>query len=104
MMTILCNSDDYYKIIGSPGTQILVLGENGEQWTEEVRKVLDLRQIGYHFLPWHALEDVRLQSEMVYYPVIQVWLDGNLKGELVGYQSEDLGNLLAKTFSKRKKG
>lgn len=102
--TTPCSSDAYYQLIDSLGTHVVVLGEFDEQWTQEVIKALDLRQVTYHFFPWHAIEDVRLQLEIVYYPVTQVWIDGGLKGELIGYQAEEISTLITRSFIRRKRG
>jgi len=102
--TTPCSSDAYYQLIDSLGTHVVVLGEVDEQWTQEVIKALELRQVDHQFFPWHALEDVRLQLEIVYYPVTQVWIDGNLKGELVGYQAEEISTLITRSFIRRKRG
>jgi len=87
-MTIQSDQDNYYDIIGRKGYQIIVLGEIGETWTDEVLHMFEREELSVQFFSWQNCIDLRLQLETVYYPVIQLWRDGNLKAEYVGYHNE----------------
>ena len=93
MMTIL-SEDSYYDIIDSSGCSLVVFGERGEQWTEEVLGFFKGEEVPVHFLPWGEIPELRLQLEMVSYPAVQLWDSGSLRAELSGYHCESLKNLI----------
>ena len=94
-MTIQSKPDSYYDIIESPGYHLIVLGEMDEQWTEEVLSVLEMEGICFDFFPWSKHVDLRLQLEAVYYPITQLWYNGSLKSEFVGYHNESIKDIIS---------
>ena len=88
------SENDYYNIIDSSGFHLIVLGDRNDQWTEEVLKLLAEEEVHVDFFPWCDVVDLRLQLELVSYPVIQLWISGRLKTEYVGYHCEALKNLI----------
>jgi len=93
MMTIR-SEDDYYDLIESSGITVLVLGENGEVWTDEVLRLLEDEEMHVDFFPWPAIPELRLQLELVHYPVLQIWHSGSLQHEFVGYHCESIKTIL----------
>jgi hypothetical protein len=94
-MTMTIRSEkDYYNLIDSSGTHLIVLGDRDEQWTEEVLKLLAEEEVHVDFFLWGDVVDLRLQLELVSYPVVQLWSSGTLKTEYVGYHCEALKNLI----------
>jgi len=92
--TTIRSNDEYYELTESPDTMVIVLGEVGELWTEEVLKMLEEGEVHVNFFPWASIEDVRLQLEAAYYPILQVWRGGSLRHELVGYHCESIKKIL----------
>jgi hypothetical protein len=93
--TIQSNEDKYYDLIESAGYQLIVLGEVGEQWTDEVLAVLDGGAgLEVNLFPWAQVVELRLQLEIVCYPVTQLWHSGSLQAEFVGYHNEELKNII----------
>lgn len=88
------SEDDYYDLIEASGTQVLVFGEMGEMWTIEVLKLLEEDEVPVNFFPWQEIVELRLQLELVHYPVLQVYHSGSLQYELKGYHCEGLKNIL----------
>lgn len=97
---IWSNEDQYYNIIESSGRHFIVLGEIGEQWTDEVLNVFKAAGVKVHLFPWASVTKLRLQLEIVHYPHIQLWSSGKLLREIGGYHNETLQNLIV--FSNRK--
>ena len=93
-MTIQSNEDKYYDLIESAGYQIIVLGEIGEQWTDEVLAVFEDAGLEINLFPWSQIVELRLQLELVYYPVTQLWHSGSMQAEFVGYHNEELKNII----------
>jgi hypothetical protein len=94
-MTIQSSEDQYYELIESPtGYQLIVLGEVGEQWTDEVLYVFEMAGLHVNLFPWAEIVDLRLQLEIIYYPVIQLWHSGSLRTEFVGYHNESIKNII----------
>jgi hypothetical protein len=94
MMTIQSELDSYYDIIDFPGYHLIVIGEIGEQWTDEVLSVLEMEDIHVDFFPWVQHVDLRLQLEVIYYPITQLWQNGSLKMEFVGYHNESVKDIV----------
>jgi|GEM_PF-6775676 len=84
----------YYDLIDSSGYQLIVFGEEGEQWTDEVLKLLEDADVKFHFFSWSLIPELRLQFEILHYPITQLWYDGNLKVEFTGYHNEALKDIL----------
>lgn len=93
-MTTLFKEDDYYEIIALSGYNIIVLGEVGEQWTDEVLRVFNAAGLDVSLFHWPQAIDLRLQLEILYYPLTQLWHNGSLKVEFTGYHNESLKNIL----------
>lgn len=89
-MTIQSSGDRYFDVIEAKGYQVIVLGEIGEQWTDEVLSLFEREDVDIVFFPWSKSVDLRLQLETVYYPFIQLWRDGSLKAEFTGYHNEEI--------------
>jgi hypothetical protein len=92
--TIQSNEDTYYDIIEAAGYNIIVLGEIGEQWTNEVVDVLEDAGLEINLFPWAKIAELRMQLEIVYYPVTQLWHSGSLQTEFVGYHNESIKNII----------
>jgi len=92
------SEQDYYEIIESQGSHILVLGEIGEQWTTEALAIFEKAEIKINFFPWDQIEELRLKLEITTYPVIQLWANGSLKREVIGYQFELIKNMANRYF------
>lgn len=88
------SEDEYYEIIESAGYHLIVLGEIGEQWTDETLLVLGETGLEINLFPWPQVVDLRLQLEVVYYPVTQLWHSGSLQAEFVGYHNESLKSII----------
>lgn len=93
MMTIR-SEDQYYDIIDAAGYQVIVLGEIGEQWTDETLAVFEDAGLPVNFFPWAAIVELRLQLEVIYYPITQLWHSGSLQSEFVGYHNEALKDII----------
>ena len=93
-MTIQSNEDQYYELIESTGYQIIVLGEVGEQWTDEVLCVFEMAGLPVNLFSWAEIVELRLQLEVIHYPVIQLWHSGSLQSEFVGYHNESIKNII----------
>jgi len=93
-MTTQSDEDKYYEIIEAPGYQIIVLGEEGEQWTDEVLAVLKDSGLNINLFPWAQIVELRLQLELVHYPVVQLWHSGSLQSEFVGYHNESIKDII----------
>lgn len=92
------SEQDYYDLIESEGSKILLLGEIGEQWTTEALAIFEKAGIKINFFPWDQIEELRLNLEITTYPVIQLWANGSLKREVVGYQFELIKNMANRYF------
>ena len=88
------SSDTYYDLIDSKGCKVIVFGELEEQWTDEVLDIFEREEIDTFFFPWSKCLDLRLQLEIIYYPYIQLWVNGRLQMELIGYHNESIKNLI----------
>jgi hypothetical protein len=97
-MMMIQSEEDYYNLIGREGSHILLLGEIGEQWTTEALAIFEKSGIKINFFPWDKIEDLRLNLEIVTYPVVQLWTNGAMKREVIGYQFELLKNLANRYF------
>lgn len=93
-MMIQSNEDRYYEIIDSSGYQLIVLGEIGEQWTDEVLNVFEVAGLEVNLFPWAQVVELRLQLEILYYPLTQLWHNGSLKTEFTGYHNESLKRII----------
>ena len=93
-MMIQSNEDRYYEIIDSSGYQLIVLGEIGEQWTDEVLNVFEVAGLEVNLFPWMQVVELRLQLEILYYPLTQLWHNGSLKTEFTGYHNESLKRII----------
>ena len=93
--TTIRSENDYYDLIEAAGTTVIVLGETGEMWTDELMKLLTEEEVPLvNFFPWPSIVELRLQLEFVHYPVLQVWHSGSLQHELVGYHCESVKTIL----------
>ena len=88
------SESDYYDIIDSSGSHLLVLGDKDEQWTIETLRILEEEEVSVDFFPWGEICDLRLQLEFISYPVIQLWKSGSLKAELLGFHGDSLKRLI----------
>jgi len=88
------SESDYYDIIGSSGCRLIVMGERGEQWTEETLRLFQDDEVRVDFLPWSQVADLRVQLELVFYPAVQLWRAGALKAEVSGYHCDSLKKLI----------
>ena len=95
-MTTQSDSDQYYDITSASGSHLILFGELGEQWTDEVLGLLETEELDVFFFPWSSVVDLRLQLDLIYYPVVQIWNAGSLKAELVGYHHESLTTIIDK--------
>lgn len=93
-MMIQSNEDRYYEIIDSSGYQLIVFGEIGEQWTDEVLNVFEVAGLEVNLFPWTQVAELRLQLEILYYPLTQLWHNGSLKIEFIGYHNESLKRII----------
>jgi hypothetical protein len=93
MMTTWSESD-YYNIIDSSGSHLIVLGDKDEQWTIETLRLLEEGEVHVDLFPWGEISDLRLQLELASYPVVQLWNSGSMKAELLGHHGESLKNLI----------
>lgn len=84
----------YYSSIDRETPTVLVLGEIEEQWTSMTMSYLEHNSVSVVFLPWSQLQEVRLSSELVYYPITQLWMGGKLQQEVVGYHAEELRQVI----------
>lgn len=75
-----------------------VLGEMNEHWTSISVNYLTEQGVPIFFYPWSKIQDIRLQFEVVKYPIVQLWLGGELKAEVIGYQEEPLESLSRQFF------
>ena len=91
--------DFYYEAISRVSNTILVLGERPEQWTSMTLDFFERHRIPVSFFDWNELTNLRLQLELTRYPVIQLWIKGNLIEEIHGYHNENLRRLIAKYYS-----
>ena len=91
---IQSDPDIYYDIIESSGYHIIVLGEQGEQWTDEVLDVFEREGLSVDFFSWASCVELRLQLEVIYYPITQLWHDGSMKTEFVGYHNESIKDII----------
>lgn len=80
----------YYKLIENPRPVIMVLGDQGEQWTSAVLAFFEKNNVPVFFFPWSKLVNVRSSLNLVYYPVTQCWNNGKLELEVIGYQTYEL--------------
>lgn len=94
MMMTIWSESDYYNIIDSSGSHMIVLGDKDEQWTIETLRLLEEGEVRVDFFPWGEISDLRLQLELVSYPVVQLWESGSMKVELLGHHGESLKNLI----------
>jgi hypothetical protein len=85
---------DYYDVIEASDHVLLVLGDKDEQWTQETLRFLEEKEVPVNFFPWEEICELRLQLELVSYPVIQVWKAGSLKQEIVGFHLESLKKIV----------
>ena len=88
----------YYSSIEREDLTVIILGEAEEQWTSMTMAYLENNSVQMLFLPWSEMQDVRLSSELVYYPVTQLWTDGKLQQEVVGYQADELRQVINTYF------
>ncbi len=88
--------DHYYNIIELPGRRCLLLGEEGERWTEAIIDLFEDAGIKLYLFSWSKSIDIRLELELVSYPFLQVWRDGSLYKEVIGYNNDDYQRLLQK--------
>ena len=94
-MMIQSNEEDkYYEIIDSSGYHLIVFGEVGEQWTDEVLNVFEVAGLEVNLFPWPQVTELRLQLEILYYPLTQLWHNGSLKAEFTGYHNESLKHVI----------
>ena len=93
MMTTRSESD-YYNLIEAPGRHLIVMGDQDEQWTGEVLRCAEEEGVRVDFIPWREAADLRVQLELVYYPAVQLWVNGRLEQELSGYHCESLKRLI----------
>jgi hypothetical protein len=93
-MMIPSNEDRYYESIESSGYRLIVFGEIGEQWTDEVLHVFQTEGLEVDLFPWEASVELRLQLEVLYYPLTQLWHNGSLKVEFTGYHNESLKDII----------
>lgn len=91
---MMSSEDRYYEIIESAGYHIIVFGEEDEQWTGEVLHIFQGEELEVAFFPWEDAVDLRLQLEILYYPLTQLWHNGSLKAEFTGYHNEALKNII----------
>ena len=94
MTTTIRSEQDYYDLIEAPGSHVIVFGEVGEMWTEEVLKLLEEEVKDLDFFPWQEVIELRLQLELVHYPVLQIWHSGSQQHEIVGYHCESIKTVL----------
>jgi hypothetical protein len=93
------NPDDlYFTVIEQPGPTVVVLGEADEQWTSMTISYLEKNAVTVEFLPWAHLHNVRLALEVTQYPIVQCWVGGKMRREVVGYQAEGLRQLVDDYF------
>jgi hypothetical protein len=106
MMTIPYNDPEqlYYQVIEREEPTIVLLGDQAEQWTSLTLSYLDKNSIPIIFLPWDKISDLRLQLELIYYPVLQLWKKGKLISEMVGYKNDTLLKCINSYFSLKTKG
>lgn len=93
-MMIPSNEDRYYEIIEASGYHLIVFGEIGEQWTDEVLHVFQGEGLEVDLFSWEASVALRLQLEVLYYPLTQLWHNGSLKTEFTGYHNESLKDII----------
>lgn len=107
MLTTPFNQDKldefYYDLIDEKGPSVLLFGESSEQWTNQTLNFFTKNGIPIYFFGWSNAIELRLQLELIRYPVIQLWGDKKLNSEIIGYKEEALEKL-AKSYFKLKKG
>ena len=85
-------------------TSLVVLGVVEEQWTTLVLKYLHGSHVSSPlFFAWDELREVRVQLELVRYPVTQVWSEGRLVQEVIGYHPDPLKKLVDTYFKINRK-
>lgn len=81
------------------GSVLVVLGVEEEQWTTIVLKYLHGSHVSSPlFFAWDTLREARVQLELVRYPVTQLWSQGRLVQEVVGYHPDSLKKLVDTYF------
>jgi hypothetical protein len=86
--------DTYFTVIERDGPTVVLLGESEEQWTSMTLSYLEKNDVPVVFLPWTHLHAVRQALDVVHYPITQCWFGGKLQREVVGYQAEDLRQIV----------
>jgi|APGre2960657505_1045072.scaffolds.fasta_scaffold02219_8 hypothetical protein len=94
--------DQYYKVIDEKGPSLIVFGEQSEQWTTQVITLLERNNPPIYFFPWSKVKNIRIQLGLIKYPVTQVWRNKSMLIETVGYQEENIENVLRKFFQSKR--
>lgn len=92
----------YYRAIERDCPVLVLLGEESERWTGAMIDALHAQAIAFDFFPWDAVPDVRMQSDVVRYPVLQLWVNGSLEEEMSGFQPARLRSIIKRFVFKRR--
>lgn len=91
-------TEHYYELINSPGPSILLFGEDSEHWTSITVDLLQRSNIPVYFYRWSKVEPLRLQLNLLRYPVVQLWAHGEMIAECQGFHEGTLEDLIKKFF------
>lgn len=91
-------AEHYYEVINSPGPSVLLFGEDSEHWTSTTVDLLQRSNIPVYFYRWSKVEALRLQLNLLRYPVVQLWAHGEMVAEGLGFHEETLEDLMKKFF------
>lgn len=96
--------EQYFEVIDKKGPQVIVLGETAEHWTSQTLTYLKTAEVPVFLFPWNKIPELRLQLNVIKYPVVQLWFNQKNECEVSGYQEETLRNLAHKFFVYKNKG
>jgi len=96
--------EQYFEVINGKGPQVLVLGEQSEHWTSQTLTYLKNAEVPVFLFPWNKVPELRLQLNLIKYPVVQLWFNQKNECEVIGYQEEPLRNIVRKFFIYKNKG
>lgn len=93
----------FYATVEASAPAVVVFGITGERWTDVTMNFFNRQEVPVMFLPWADGVDLRLTLELHRYPVAQLWRQGRVLAEQVGYHRGKLQSL-ADQYFKTKRG
>lgn len=84
-----CKDQDYFDLISNTDQHVVVLvGESHDQWTLLAEAELKKADVPFEFFSWSELREARVSGEWVRFPVLQLWTEGDLESEIIGFSQE----------------